>query len=134
MSNSTAYHETTETIARQLEQGGAVIALETGEPMGAGRFLPVSGLSGDSRKWVELKRIGILKSHRRLGLGGPPVLELESEAQRRGYSGAQIGVRHDQPGLVAFWSGLGYSRADDVQLHTVNPLTAPPVTMRKVFG
>jgi GNAT superfamily N-acetyltransferase len=103
------------------------------KPVGAGRFMPVPGPPGDSRDWVELKRIGILRTHRKLGLGAPLVLALEAEARRRGYPGAQIGVRHDQPRLVEFWAGLGYRPADDVQLHTVNPLTPPPTTMRKRF-
>lgn len=132
--NSTAYRETADMIAGQLEQGGAVIVLEGSRPVGAGRFMPVRGPRGDSRDWVELKRIGVLKSHRKLGLGGPLVLALEAEASRRGYPGSQIGIRHDQPALVRFWSRLGYTRAGDVQLHTVNPLTPPPVTMRKLLG
>jgi predicted N-acetyltransferase YhbS len=132
--NSTAYRETADMIAIQLEQGGAAIVMEGVEPVGAGRFMPVPGSPDDAREWVELKRIGVLKSRRKLGLGSPLVLALEAEAQRRGHPGSQIGIRHDQPGLVGFWSGLGYTRARDVQLHTVNPLTPPPVTMRKVFG
>jgi predicted N-acetyltransferase YhbS len=132
-SNSTAYRETADMIAAQLEQGGAILVFEGAVPVGAGRFMPVPGPPGDSRLWVELKRIGILKAYRKMGLGGPLVLELEAEARRRGYPGAQIGVRHDQPGLVSFWSSLGYRQADDVQLHTVNPLTPPPVTMRKLL-
>jgi predicted N-acetyltransferase YhbS len=131
--NSTAYRETTAMIADQLEQGGAVIVLEGGRPVGAGRFMPVPGPTGDSREWVELKRIGVLASHRKLGLGRPLVLALEAEARRRGFPGAQIGVRHDQSRLLGFWSALGYRQADDVRLHTVNPLTPPPVTMRKPF-
>jgi hypothetical protein len=45
----------------------------------------------------------------------------------------RVGVRADQPRLVHFWSSLGYALAGDVQLHTVNPLTPPPTTMRKRF-
>ena len=36
-------------------------------------------------------------------------------------------------GWCAFWEALGYALADDVQLHTVNPLTPPPTFMRKWF-
>jgi ribosomal protein S18 acetylase RimI-like enzyme len=131
--NSTAYRETADMIEGQLEQGGAVIVLQGSTVVGAGRFVPVPGPSGEGRSWVELKRIGILGAYHKLGLGAPLVMALEAEAQRRGYAGAQIGVRHDQPRLVEFWSGLGYRVASDVQLHTVNPLTPPPTTMRKEF-
>lgn len=131
--DSTAYRETTDMIAGQLDQGGAVIVFEGARSVGAGRFVPVPGPAGDRREWVELKRIGILRTHRKLGLGAPLVMALEGEAQRRGFVGAQIGVRHDQPRLVAFWALLGYAPATDVLLHTVNPLTPPPATMRKRF-
>jgi len=132
--NSSAYRETEEAIAGQLERGGAAIVFDREEPVGAGRFYPVPGPAGEMREWVEIKRVGLLKSHRKLGLGAPLVVALETEAQRRGFAGAQIGVREDQPRLVSFWSLLGYGLADDVQMHTVNPLTPPPTTMRKRFG
>jgi len=133
--NSTAYGETAEAIAGQLKRGGGAIFVFDAETIvGSGRFLPVPGPPGDSREWVEIKRIGILKSHRKLGLGAPLVAALETEAQRRGHPGAQLGVRSDQPRLVAFWASLGYVPADDVQMHTVNPLTPPPTTMRKRFS
>jgi predicted GNAT superfamily acetyltransferase len=61
------------------------------------------------------------------------VAALEAEAKARGYAGVQIGVRHDQPRLIAFWESLGYVLAGDVTMHTVNPLTPPPTTMRKRF-
>jgi GNAT superfamily N-acetyltransferase len=131
--NSTAYGETIETIAEQLERGAAAFVFDGETIVGAGRFYPVPGPSGDSREWVEIKRVGVLKSHRKLGLGAPLVVFLEAEAQRRGYPGAQLGVRADQPRLVAFWASLGYIPTDDVQMHTVNPLTPPPTTMRKRF-
>lgn len=132
--NSSAYRETEADIARQLERGAGVIAFEDDAPVGAGRFHPVPGPAGDPREWVEIKRVGILGSHRKLGLGPPLVAALEREAARRGYAGAQLGVRHDQPRLIAFWASLGYAPADDVKMHTVNPLTPPPTTMRKRFG
>jgi GNAT superfamily N-acetyltransferase len=131
--NSTAYSETAEEIAQQLERGGAVFVFEGETIVGSGRFYPVPGPPGDLREWVEIKRVGILKSHRKLGLGAPLVAALEAEALRRSHPGAQLGVRSDQHRLVAFWASLGYVPSDDVQMQTVNPLTPPPITMRKRF-
>lgn len=131
--NSSAYRETEESIAEQLVRGGAMIVFEGEAVVGAGRFHPVPGPAGDPREWVEIKRVGVLKTHRKLGLGVPLVGALEGEARARGYAGAQLGVRIDQPRLIAFWSALGYALADDVTMHTVNPLTPPPTTMRKRF-
>ncbi|MFT3724496.1 MAG: GNAT family N-acetyltransferase [Hyphomonadaceae bacterium] len=131
--NSSAFRETAEVIEAQLADGGAVIVFVGDEAVGAGRFFPVPGPVGDPRMWVEIKRVGVLKAHRKLGLGVPLVAALEDEARARGYVGAQLGVRHDQPRLVAFWAGLGYAPADDVKLHTVNTLTPTPTFMRKLF-
>lgn len=129
--NSSAYRETAESIGAQLARGGAAIVFEGETAVGAGRFHPVPGPAGDPREWVEIKRVGVLKTHRKLGLGAPLVAALEHEAHRRGYAGVQLGVRHDQPRVIAFWDGLGYTLADDVTLHTVNPLTPTPTFMRK---
>jgi GNAT superfamily N-acetyltransferase len=131
--NSSAYRETPQTIAQQLVRGGAVIVFEGEAAVGAGRFHPVPGPVGDPRKWVEIKRVGVLREKRTLGLGAPLVAALEAEAGARGHAGAQIGIRTDQPRLIRFWASLGYTLADDVQMHTVNPLTPPPTTMRKRF-
>lgn len=131
--DSSAYTETADTISEQLEHGGAAIIFEGETAVGAGRYYPVPGPAGDPRQWVEIKRVGILKSHRKQGLGPALVGALEDAARHRSFAGVQIGVRHDQPRLIAFWMSLGYQLADDVTLHTVNPLTPTPTFLRKRF-
>jgi predicted N-acetyltransferase YhbS len=131
--NSSAYRETVEDIADQLVRGGAMMLVRDDVAVGGGRFHPVPGLPGDDREWAEIKRVGVLRELRGSGLGEPLVWALEAEARARGAAGVQLGVRHDQPRLVTFWEDLGYVISDDVQLHTVNPLTPRPVTMRKRF-
>lgn len=131
--NSSAYRETSEGIERELEAGGGAILFEGDAAVGAGRFHPVPGPAGDVRTWAEIKRVGVRKSHRKLGLAAPLIAALEGQAVARGYGGVQIGVRHDQPRLIAFWEGLGYCLAGDVKLHTVNPLTPTPTFLRKRF-
>ena len=129
--NSSAYRETVEEIAGQIARGGAVLLFSGDVAVGGGRFHPVPGPAGDTRSWAEIKRLGVAKELRKLGLGAPLVAALEDAAREAGAAGVQLGVREDQPRLVTFWESLGYRVADDVQLHTVNPLTPPPVTMRK---
>lgn len=131
--NSSAYRETADSIAHQLERGGAAIVFEGDQAVGAGRYYPVPGPAGDPVDWVEIKRVGILKWHRKQGLGPALVGALEDAARERRFAGVQIGIRHDQPRLIAFWSSLGYRLANDVTLHTVNPLTPTPTFMRKRF-
>lgn len=131
--NSSAYRETLEDIAQQIAKGGAVLLFRGEEAVGSGRYHPVPGPAGDAREWVEIKRVGVIRELRKRGLGAPLVAAIEQAAQVRGYAGAQLGVRHDQPRLIRFWEGQGYRLADDVQLHTVNPLTPTPTFMRKWF-
>lgn len=131
--NSSAYRETPESIAAEFAKGGAMFLLRGDEPVGCGRFHPVPGPAGDLRPWAEIKRVGVLKELRKLGLGAPLVTALEEAVRTRGHAGVQLGVRDDQPRLVRFWESLGYVIATDVQLHTVNPLTPPPFTLRKQF-
>ncbi|MEP7210028.1 MAG: GNAT family N-acetyltransferase [Alphaproteobacteria bacterium] len=147
--DSSAYRETEADIVGQLGRGGGALVFSgdvfsgdvfsgdgfSGDAaIGGGRFHPVAGPTGDPREWVEIKRVGVLKSWRKHGLAIPLIAALEAEAVQRGHAGAQLGVRADQPRLIAFWLALGYALADDVQMHTVNPLTPPPITMRKRFG
>ena len=131
--NSSAYRETVEDIAGQIARGGAVLVFSGDEAVGGGRFHPVPGPVSDARPWAEIKRVGVMRELRKLGLGAPLVTALEDGARAGGAAGVQLGVREDQPRLVQFWEALGYVVADDVLLHTVNPLTPPPVTMRKWF-
>lgn len=131
--NSSAYRETVEDIAAQVRGGGGVLLMRGEEAVGSARFFPVPGPAGDARMWVEIKRVGVVKALRGQGLSAPMMAALEEAARAMGAVGAQLGVRVDQPRLVTFYEALGYARAEDVRLHTVNPLTPPPVTMRKWF-
>jgi GNAT superfamily N-acetyltransferase len=135
--DSSLYRETPDHVASLLAspEGGAVFALIDGEPVGAGRYFRVPGPEGDARPWIELKRVGMLPEFRKLGLGQKLVAAVEDRARARlSPAGAQLGVRADQPRLIEFWRTQGYALADDVSLHTVNPLTPPPTTMRKWFS
>ena len=133
--NSTAYRETPETLASALSGEGAGFLLWRGDaPVGCGRSLVVPGPQGTGAKWVEMKRIGIIPSLRKQGLGTLVHDALEARARLQGYGGAQLAVRSDQPRLVRFWESLGYSIATDVVLTTENPLTPKPYYMRKVYA
>jgi GNAT superfamily N-acetyltransferase len=134
--NSSLYRETPEYVAAQVSQpaGGALFLLLDNEPIGAGRFFRVPGPAGDARPWIEIKRMGILRQHRKAGHGPILVKALELAALAQiGPAGAQLAVRADQPRLVDYWNSLGYTLAGDVSLSTQNPLAPPPTTMRKWF-
>ena len=134
---STAYRETPETLAKALSGDGYGVLLEReGQPVGCGRTVTVPGPAPDliSRKWVEIKRVGVLPDARGLGFAARILGALETEARSRNAQGGQLAVRSDQPRLVDFWRRLGYATADDVILTTPNPLAPPPVHMRKWFA
>lgn len=131
-SESTVFRETPESVAAQLQKGGGAILLSGGEAIGSGRWVPVPGPDGAGR-WMEVKRIGVLRDYRKRGLGALVLNELEAMGREQGAVGAQLAVRHDQGRLVDFYAGLGYELADDVVLTTPNPRSPPPIGMRKFF-
>ncbi len=133
--DSTAYRETPETLAAALSgHGYGVLLHHQGQAIGCGRTVTVPGPRRDSRAWIEIKRVGVLAHYRGQGLGERILAALEAEARSRGVGGGQLAVRSDQPRLVDFWRTLGYAIADDVILTTPNPLTPPPIHMRKWFA
>jgi GNAT superfamily N-acetyltransferase len=131
--DSSAFREKPEQIASDILRGGGVLLRARDEVAGCGRFVPVPG-PDSGRDWIELKRVGVVREYRGGVLGARIVETLETMARERGYRGAQIGVRADQPRLLAFWKELGYADADDVTLSNPNPLTPTPFFMRKLFS
>lgn len=130
---STVFRETPETVAAQIARGGAVILEAGGEPIGSGRWVAVPGPAGQGA-WMEVKRIGVLPAFTKRGFGAQILEALESMGREAGKAGAQLAIRADQRRLVDFYAGLGYVLAGDVELTTVNPLSPPPIGMRKWFS
>lgn len=126
------FRETPETVAAQIAKGGGAILLHGAEPIGSGRWVAVPGPGGQGA-WMEVKRIGVLPAYRKQGLGAVILAALEAAGREAGKAGAQLAIRADQPRLIDFYAGLGYQRAGDVELTTVNPLSPPPFGMRKIF-
>ena len=67
----------------------------------------------------------------RPGLGLEPLFAdaVVDAARAAGVRRQQLGVRVDQPRLLAFRNAPGFEPDDAVALSSHNPLTAPPVTM-----
>ena len=125
--DSTLYDETTETVERVLAEGGALILEVGGVPAGCVRYLPVAG---DERCW-EVKRLGVSRARRGRGLGLLLMEAVESLARERGVRRIQLGVRRDQPRLLAFYAAQGYRDDPSVRLGSSNPRTDPPYTLSK---
>ncbi|MFM1989370.1 MAG: hypothetical protein RJA99_2327 [Pseudomonadota bacterium] len=126
--DSTAYRETTATVEALFAAGGGAFVLRLdGEPAGSVRWLPVPHAPGS---W-EIKRLGLLREARGLGLGALLAEAVIEAARAAGARRLQLGVRVDQPRLLAFWNGLHFVPDDGVALSSHNPLTAPPITMSR---
>lgn len=129
---STVFRETPESVAAQIAQGGAAILMRGETAIGSGRWVAVPGPGGQGA-WMEVKRIGVLPEFQKQGLGAVILASLEQAGCAASKQGAQLAIRADQPRLIAFYTGLGYVRADDVELTTINFLSPPPTGMRKLF-
>ncbi len=130
---STVFRETPETVSAQIAKGGAVILEDAGEPIGAGRFVFVPPPRSGRARWIEIKRIGVLRGRQKAGLGRMILASLEAAGREAGAEGAQLAVRTDQPRLVDYYLACGYELAGDVRLTTPNPRSAEPTGMRKWF-
>ena len=129
---STVFRETPDTVAAQISRGGGAVLMLGAMAIGSGRWVGVPGPGGQGR-WMEVKRIGVLPEYQKQGFGAVILEALEAQGRETGSEGSQLAVRADQPRLVEFYAGFGYSPADDVELTTHNPLSPPPFGMRKLF-
>lgn len=129
---STVFRETPASVSVQLASGGGVLLENEGEFIGSGRFVRVPGPGGQGN-WIEIKRIGVLPTFQKQGLGAVILHALEDMGREIGAEGAQLAIRADQPRLIVFYQGLDYLPADDVELTTHNPRSPPPFGMRKIL-
>ncbi len=129
---STVFRETPESVAAQIAKGGGAILMRGAAAIGSGRWVAVPGPVGHVA-WMEVKRIGVLPEYQKQGLGAVILAALEADGRAAGKRGAQLAIRADQPRLIDFYASLGYCRADDVELTTINLLSPPPFGMRKTF-
>jgi ribosomal protein S18 acetylase RimI-like enzyme len=125
--NSSAYRETPDTARQAIEAGGGFMLLFDGLPIGSVRYFPVPH---DTPSW-EFKRLGVLHAFRGRGYGELLVRAIERAAPAQGVRRIQLGVRADQPRLVAFYERLGYTLDAAVRLSAQNTLTDPPVTLSR---
>lgn len=126
--NSSAYRESPADVEALFARGGgAFVAHLDGEAVGSVRFVPVP----HARPSWEIKRMGLLREVRGRGFGTLLAAAVEDAARAAGVRRLQLGVRRDQPRLVAFWATLGFEADASVALSSHNPLTELPVTMSR---
>jgi GNAT superfamily N-acetyltransferase len=96
------------------EQGGAFLALvevapDGGHSLVAGGALKRGRQGADGRPLAELKRMWTSPAHRRRGLAGRVLAELEQRAADLGYTGLELTTGARQPEAVALYLRHGWT-------------------------
>lgn len=125
--NSSLYRETVDYVASVLRAGGGFLLWVGDELAGSVRYFPVAQ---QPLSW-EIKRLGVIAAHRGQGLGARLMDTVHAQARSQGVQRLQLGIRADQPRLVAFYEQLGYVLDDAVTLSAQNPLTVAAITMSR---
>ncbi|UUU29852.1 GNAT family N-acetyltransferase [Streptomyces sp. CA-210063] len=98
--------------------GALLLLLERGEPVAGGAFRRYDATT------AELKRIWTHSAHRRRGLAGRVVAELEREASARGYRRIYLTTGPRQPEARGLYLATGYTPLFDTEAdpETIGPL------------
>lgn len=90
--------------------GGLVLLVDAGAPVAGGAF------RRHDDDTAEFKRIWTAAAHRRRGLARRVLVELESEARRRGYTRVHLATGPRQPEATALYLASGYTPLYEVTL------------------
>ncbi len=83
-----------------------VLAMSGGHAIGTGRLVPLAKApEGETGTWGRVGRMAVLQAHRRQGIGSKLLVALETEAQKRGFSGILL---HAQLSAMDFYKQHGY--------------------------
>ncbi len=99
---SSAHDETEAVVARALREGGAVLALEDAQPVGAARFRHQPG-------HLYVGRVSVPPQRRGQGIAMALMLAIEDQARRLGVPAVELQVRESLPSNVRLYEKLGYA-------------------------
>lgn len=126
---SSGHRETAVQVLQHLQQGGGLILLLDGAPVGSVRWLP---LDAESDVW-DIVRMGILPGHRGQSLSQHLLEAVIHCAQEANVRELRLAVRHDQPRLMDLYAAYGFELAPELEYAQANPLEQPPMVMRRVL-
>lgn len=126
---SSGHRETAVLVQQHLQQGGGLILLLDGAPVGSVRWLP---LDAESDVW-DIVRMGILPSQRGQSLSQHLLEAVIHCAQEANVRELRLAVRHDQPRLMDLYAAYGFELAPELEYAHANPLEQPPMVMRRVL-
>jgi tRNA threonylcarbamoyladenosine biosynthesis protein TsaE len=95
-----AIYETVDELRVEIERTGAVLARQSGQPVGGLRFAPKDHL------WV--RRVAVLPELQRRGIGGALMTWAVNHARGLGLPEVRLGVRDALPGNRSYYEHLGY--------------------------
>lgn len=98
---SGALSESVEDVTIAMKQGGAILALVDGNPVGSSRYKLCDGYS-------YIGRISVLPAYRNRGIGRHMVRFSEELTRDLGLFVAQLEVRLSIPSNVSYYTKLGY--------------------------
>ncbi len=130
--NSKGHRTTGGMVLTRLEHGGGGFLVETlEEVVGTAQYVP---LENDPRIW-EIMGVGILREHRGKALVDRLLEVIEVTARRKGVLELRLAVRSDAntEKLVSVYRRSGFEVDESLEYSKRNPLTAPPVVLRKVL-
>ncbi len=102
---ATALDETPATIREALDAHGGLLVEHDGRPVGALLFEPRGRLLG-------LRRVGVLKQVRGLGVAAQMASRAREIAQELGFTGLELEARVELPATINFWRNLGYVESE----------------------
>ncbi|RJG04280.1 GNAT family N-acetyltransferase [Noviherbaspirillum sedimenti] len=126
---SSGHRETAVQVLQHLQQGGGLILLVDGAPVGSVRWLP---LDSESDVW-DIVRMGILPGHRGRNLSQHLLESVTHVAQEANVRELRLAVHNDQPHLMDLYAAYGFELAPELEYSHANPLEQPPMVMRRVL-
>lgn len=128
--NSSGHRESTELVLRHLHEGGGVILVLNGAPVGSARWLP---LDSEPDVW-EILRMGVLPAHRGQNLSQHLLEAVIHRAQTANVSELRLAVRTDQSRLVDLYAAFDFEVAPELEYSHANPHEPAPTVMRRFLG
>lgn len=119
---SSAHEETVESVRAAMTSGGAALAHDGAEAVGAALFKP-------QRDHLYVRRVSVAPQYRGQGIARGLMLFLENVARRGSRSAIEIEVRQNLVSNVTLYQSLGY-RITRSEAHPRNP-AFNSLTMRK---
>jgi GNAT superfamily N-acetyltransferase len=104
---SGAFEESVEDVRRAIVEGGGVIVLLDGEPVGCGRYD-----IDPERAFIEVGRLSVLPSFRSRGIATRMLVWFEEHAVVLAVPEVRLGVRLNLPRNIALYERAGYSIYD----------------------